>query len=142
MACERGVLVAPVDGWVPEGEPAEAAAQGDVGERVALAVTPGPFAQITSEQRNPAGYLAELFCAPRGALLPLRAQRLVTREESRVEDPVGERLPAPYRDARPFVRRDQARDRGGVVEKFYDDPRIEERGARSEERRVGKECRL
>src|SRR4030095_11676830 len=95
-------LVRPPQPLQPAGlaeiEPAEAAADRDVGERIALVVAPLALAEVGGHLRHAAFHARELLVGPSLALLLLVAQRLVAHQQAGVEHAVGERFPAPYRD--------------------------------------------
>ena len=115
--------------WPPESEPAEAAAERDVGERVAPAVAPRAALDLLRHLLAAAAHARELLVAPILAALLRVPHRLVAHQQPGVEHAVGERLPAAHGNTVAHVFRDQAADRRRVVEKLDDDARIVERRA-------------
>src|SRR5205823_9180216 len=100
MARHAGVIAFPVDlPGLPEAKPADAAADRDVGERVAVAVAPVAAFEVFRHERHAAVDARDLLVGPYLAALALFAQRFIAHEQARVEHAVGERLPAAHGDA-------------------------------------------
>src|SRR3954471_3921416 len=119
---EAAGLGLPVDiAGLAEIEPSQAAAHGDVGERIAVVMAPGPAAQVGRHLLEAAPHARHLLVAPGLAALLLVAQRLVAHEQPGVEHAIGERLPAAHGDAVAQVLRDELADRRLAVEEFDDD---------------------
>src|SRR6267378_517062 len=132
---EIGVTLLPVHLGIAEIEPAQADADRDVCEAVAVAYAPGPVSQLGIHRGEPGADLAHLALDPGRAPQLRFALVFQPREHSRVEHAVGERFPAPHFDALAVFCGHQPRNRGSVVQKPYDHARIEQRPAVVEQQR-------
>src|SRR5438132_5006804 len=132
---EIGVTLLPVHLGIAEIEPAQAHADRDVGEAVAVAYAPGLVSQLGIQRGEPGADLAHLALDPRRAPQLRFALVFQPREHSRVEHAVGERFPAPHFDALAVFCGHQPRNRRSVVQKPDDHARIEQRPAVVEQQR-------
>src|SRR5262245_18936787 len=111
-----------------EVEPAETGAHRDIGERERVAAAERPRAELALERVQAARDLLHLPLGPARAPLVRGPLALRPNERARVDDPVGERLPAAHLDALAVSRRDELADRRHPVEELADHARVVERG--------------
>src|SRR5581483_4773520 len=100
MLSEARVLGVPVDFTrAAKVQPAQAAAERDVGERIAVAMTPRAPFEVLFHLLDAAVHPRELLVGPGLTALELLALCLVAHQQPGVEHTVGERLPAAHSHA-------------------------------------------
>src|SRR5581483_7163652 len=125
MLPEARVLGVPVDFTrAAKIEPAQATAERDVGERIAVVVAPRATFEVLFHQLDCAVHARELLVGPGLTALELLALYLVAHQQPGVEHTVGERLPAAHSHAIARLFGDEATERRARVQKFDDHARV------------------